>query len=136
MGWWLGVAGVLAVALGGVAILSAPRWAAHTDLTPARWACGLLVLLLAGVLLTAVLAPGTRRWVREAPAPLAGSSQPAEVWRVAEPGADLTARPGGTVIVARLAPGTVLAGVMRRGHYVQVTAPDGQSGWVDRRSLH
>ena len=70
VGWWLGMAGVLGVAGGGVAILSAPRWAAHTDLTPARLACGLLVLLVAAVLLTVLLAPSTRRWVSDAPAPL------------------------------------------------------------------
>ena len=75
VGWWLAMAGVLGVAGGGVAILSAPWWSAQADLTPARWACGLLVLLVAGVLLAALLAPSTRHWVREAPAPPAPAEE-------------------------------------------------------------
>jgi hypothetical protein len=55
-------------------------------------------------------------------------------WHVSEPGTDLTDSPGGTN-VAYLPSGTVVIEVKGRGDYIKVTAPDGRTGWVGRRSV-
>jgi hypothetical protein len=63
-----------------------------------------------------------------------GVSAPDRTWRVSEPGTDLTDSPGGTK-VAHLPSGTVVVEVERQGHFIKITAPDGRTGWLERRSV-
>lgn len=55
-------------------------------------------------------------------------------WQVAESGAHLRYYPGGKSVWLR--PGTrVVETGKRRGGSIHVTAPDGQTGWLDRREV-
>jgi hypothetical protein len=63
LGWWIGIAGVAVVALGGAAIIQSPVRTHQTDLIPELF-WGLAVLAVGGTLLAALLAPATRRWVK------------------------------------------------------------------------
>jgi hypothetical protein len=62
-------------------------------------------------------------------------SEPGHIWHVSEPGVSLMDSPSGIGVVARLAPGTQVVEVERRGDYIKVTDPDGRTGWVGRRSV-
>jgi hypothetical protein len=76
---------------------------------------------------------GTGYWGRR-PAPDAATT-PGRRWRISEPGANLTDLPGSGEVVVRLGPGARVVEVDRQEGYLQVTAPDGRTGWVDWRSL-
>jgi hypothetical protein len=56
-------------------------------------------------------------------------------WHISEPGVSLMDSPSGIGVVARLAPGTQVVEVERRGRYIKVAAPDGCTGWVDGRAV-
>lgn len=61
-------------------------------------------------------------------------------WHVSEPGADLRADPRATPGGDRtvwLPPGTRVVETGKRwGGFMNVTTPDGQTGWLDRREVH
>ena len=89
------------------------------------------VVFLGGLL--GVWRVGTGYWGRR-PAPDAATT-PGRRWRISEPGTNLTDLPGGGEVVVRLGPGTRVVEVGRQDRFVQVTAPDGRSGWVERRAV-
>lgn len=60
---------------------------------------------------------------------------PGGIWRVPDPGISLLDSPWGARVAARLGPGTQVIEVDRYGERLQVTAPDGSTGWVDARLL-
>lgn len=61
--WWVGIVVALTIAGGGAAIIHSPVRTHQTDLLPELF-WGLAVMAVAGVLLTVLLAPATRRWVK------------------------------------------------------------------------
>lgn len=100
-------------------------------------------VVVAGTLVAALLVAlwWARRWATRnrqgRPTPVGNDPAvvPGRVWRVTEPGIALLDSPWGVSVATRLLPGTQLVEADRYGERLQVTTPDGSTGWVDARLL-
>jgi hypothetical protein len=104
------------------------QWGYLTLLIPAA-VCLVWGLVKAWRVATGRSTPGGERPAASAPA------EPGRTWRVSEPGAVLVDSPSGMGVVARVGAGTAVVEAERRGDYIKVTAPDGRTGWLERRSV-
>jgi hypothetical protein len=81
--WWAGIVAGMLVALPGVVVVLSPIWSHNAGLTEMlpELVGGLLIMAVARVLIGSLLAPGTRRCVREGPPPVPAPSADDGPWR-------------------------------------------------------
>jgi len=124
------VVGVLCVAwlLGAKGLEEGDSGVPWTGADYAPWAITCSVILVGGLLLAWRVGRGGGVDPAEA-------QGPGRTWHVTDE-VSLVDSPRRGSVVAHLPPATAVVEVGRHGHYIQVIAPGGRTGWVRRRSLY